>query len=257
MKENLPVWGLSFQEQLFINALFGLVALVAVIYAVHVARQEKTRYPYFLLVGAGLATAWEAFADVYGQCIFPEIDQITWVELIGRKIPLYMGFCYIFYVTAPVLWLIRRLQAGITVAQWWKYYGVAVVLVATFELLPIHLDWWRYYGENQVFVVLGYPAWWWFVNAQAVFVISAMLHLLRRSGVLSENHSFLLIPLVPMLTWCAGGSAAMPVFATLTSTADVRIITAACILSTLLSFMNIWITSRLVIRRADRFAASQ
>lgn len=250
MYTNRPNWDLSLQQQIFVNCLFGLVALSAIAYAVYVARQEKTRYPYFLALGAALLVFYEPFNNVLALCTYPEINQITWIEALGRKIPMYIGFCYVFYFTAPMLWIIRRLEAGVTEAQWWKYYGVGFVLVTTFELIPIHFGWWRYYGEHQALVVLGFPSWWWFVNAQSVFVGATLVYSLRKNGILSEGRSFLLIPILPMALWSAHGSAAVPTFAALNSTTDLRVTTVASLLSMLLALMNMWICGRLVTRSA-------
>lgn len=249
MNSIRPNWGLSFQEQMIPTVIFGLLALLSIAYAVRFARRQKTRYPYFLVLGTALTVVWEPFTNVLGQCTYPEIGQITLIEELGRKIPLYMGFFYMACAIWPVLWIVSRLEAGITESQWWKYYGVGLVLATLGESIPLHFGWWGYYGEQQPLWIPGFPpAWWWFANAQCVLVAAGMVHLLRKCGVLSESRSFLLVPLFPMLIWCTQGSASMPIFATLTSTMDIRLTTAASLLTMLMALMNVWISGRLVTR---------
>lgn len=250
MFTEYPKWALPQQEQIAANVIFGVLALLAIIYAIYVARRDKTVLPYFMVLAAMVTVPWEAMCNVMAHCVYPEVDQMaTWVEVWGRKIPLYMGFCYIFYIVVPVLWLLKRMEQGISQSQWWKYYGIALVLVSTFEFVAVgHFGLWQYYGDNQPLKVLNFPMWWWFVNAQSLFVETSVLYLLRKNGILTEQTSFLVIPLMPMLTWAVHGSAGLPMYITMPTTTSTTAPVIASVMAILLSFMNMWIFGRLVTR---------
>jgi hypothetical protein len=240
-----PNWELSNGHELAANLIFGAVALLALAYCIHVARKERQRYPLFLFVGGALCVFYEPINNVLGHCTYGEIGQVTWLHTLGRKIPSFIGAVYMFYLTAPILWLMGRLRAGVTARQWWRYYSVGVVACTGFELIPIHYGWWKYYGANQGLRVLGFPMWWWFANPMCLFLMAAIFHFLRQR-VITDRLSPLLTVMWPMVFFATHGSAAIPVYTALNSSSDTLVTSAAAAFTIALSLMMMWISGRLV-----------
>ena len=241
-----PNWELSNGHELAANVIFGAIALMALAYAVRLARKERTRYPLYAMLGAGLCVFYEPINNVLGHCTYGEIGQVTGLHVFGRKIPTYINWVYLFYLSTPVLWIMGRIRAGVTARQWWRYYAVGVVLCTLFEPIPIHFDWWQYYGDNQALKIMGLPMWWWFANPMCLFVMAAVFHYLRQH-VISERLSPLLVPLWPMMLVAAHLPAGIPIYTALNSTSSTVVTTLATLLTIGLSFMMVWITGRLVV----------
>ncbi|MGH9009924.1 MAG: hypothetical protein ACRDYF_08790, partial [Acidimicrobiia bacterium] len=185
-----------------------------------------------------------------GLCTYPEIGQVTWIETLGRKIPTYIGAVYFFYFSATVLWLMRRIRAGITARQWCRYYAVAAILCTSFELIPIRLGWWKYYGDHQALRILGFPMWWWFANPMSIFAMATLFHFLRKH-VITERLSPLFVPLYPAALFAMHASAGFPVFTYLNSSTNMTVGVFATLLTIGWSITVIWLTSRLVGRHAE------
>lgn len=251
-----PNWELPAEQQVIAIVLFGIVAALTFAYMVYVARKEGKRYPYFMFLGAALTVYYEPINNVLGLCTYPEINQFTWIEVFHRKIPVYIGFCYMFYFSATVLWVKRRIEAGITGKQWWRYYIVGVVLATSFELIPIHLGWWRYYGDHQALQILGFPMWWWFANPASVMGIAAVVYLLMKGNVITERSAVMLVPLYPIMELTVHGSIAAPVFAALQGTTDISVTTGASVATIIMSLVLMWVFGKVVTRPAAVVAAS-
>jgi hypothetical protein len=238
-----PDWALALTEQTIAGVIFGLAALAALAYMIYVARAERTMWPVYLFLGCGLGVFYEPINNVLGHCTYPEIGQFTWISTFGRDIPVYIGFVYFFYFSASILWISRRIAAGITARQWWTYYAVFTVLVTCFEFVPIHRGWWQYYGDNQALRVLGFPMWWWVLNSFCLFVIATLFHHLR-ARLLTRRTSVLLIPMVPLALFAVHGAAAIPIFTALNSTDNRVITTLASLASMLLALIGMWLAGK-------------
>jgi hypothetical protein len=245
MDVSRPNWELSNGHEIVANVIFGAVALAALVYAIRLARTERKRYPLFAMLGAGLCVFYEPINNVLGHCTYGEVGQVTGLHAFGRKIPTFINWVYLFYLSAPILWLMGRIRAGVTVRQWWRYYAVGVVLCTSFELIPIHYKWWAYYGDNQGLRTLGFPMWWWFANPMCLFVMATVFHALRQR-VISDRLSPMLVPLWPMMFLATHGPVAIPIYTALNSTSSTVVTTFATLLTIGLSLMMMWITGHLV-----------
>ncbi|MGH8875607.1 MAG: hypothetical protein ACRDVM_10215 [Acidimicrobiia bacterium] len=249
-----PNWELSNTHELAANLIFGAVAGLALAFMVYVIRKERQRYPLFMFLGAGLSVFYEPINNVLGLVPYPESGQVTWIETFGRQIPTYIGFVYFFYFSATILWLTRRIRAGVTARQWARYYAVGVVLCTSFELIPIHLGWWKYYGDHQALRVLDFPMWWWFANPMCLFAMATLFHFLRER-VITDRLSPLFVPLYPVALFAMHGSAAIPVYTYLNSSTNQAVGVAATLLTIGWSVTVIWITSRLVAEQGQSVPA--
>jgi hypothetical protein len=243
------VWELPPGDTLAAYVIFTVAFVAALAYMIRVARMERSLWPLYLFLGAGLAVVYEPINNVLGLCAYPEINQPTWISALGRRIPVYIGLVYYVYWSAPVLWLVRRIQAGITAVQWWRWYAGFTVVVTCFELAPLARGWWTYYGAQQPLVVLGFPTWWWIVNSQAIFGLGALVHLLRRHLLTDDRRALLLIPVMPLLLFAVHGGAGIPVFLALNTTTEHVVNDIAGIASIGIALMNMWLFSITVVRR--------
>jgi hypothetical protein len=245
-----PNWELSNTHEITANVIFGVVALLGLAFMIHVMRSERRRYPLFMFLGAGLAVFYEPVNNLLGLCTYPEVGQVTWIETFGRKIPTYIGPVYFFYFSATVLWLMRRIRAGITARQWFQYYAIGATLCTSFELIPIHFGWWKYYGDHQVLRVGGFPMWWWFVNPMCIFAMAALFHFLHER-VITDRISPLFVPLYPAALFATHASAALPIFTYLNSSTNQAVGVLATLLTIGWSVTVIWITSRVVAHQSE------
>ena len=245
-----PRWELPPGDMVAAYVIFGAVTLAAIVYLLRVARSERSLWPLYLFLGAGLAVVYEPINNVLGLCTYPEINQPTWITAMGRRIPVYIGLVYCVYWSAPVTWLVLRIRAGMTTAQWWRTYAGFTVAVTCFELIPLARGWWTYYGAQQPLVVLGFPTWWWVVNGQAIFGLAALVHQLRRHLLADDRRGLLLIPVLPLLLFAVHGGSGIPVFLALNSTTDHTVNNLAGIASMAIGLMNMWLFGRMSVGTA-------
>jgi hypothetical protein len=204
-----PIWSISSGHQLFVELLFGGVALATLIYCATVARRTRHPWPLFLFGGAALTVTYEPFNNLLGHCAYPIVHQHMAIDFVGQRIPWYIVFVYAFYFGAPITWMMTRYEAGITKRQLVSYYAIAVVICAAFEPYFTHHGYWKYTGY-QPLSWTGLPMWWWFVNPMCLFAIAAILHLLKRHVLKGAWESAVFILACPLGCFATHGSAAVP-----------------------------------------------
>jgi hypothetical protein len=235
-----PHWTLSPGTDIAINAVFFAGALLALGYAIHVARTEKKRWPIYLFLAGGVCIFYEVIGDLLGEATYGERHIPYIYHLWGRYIPVYDVGVYFFYFGIVAVFFMRMMERGLRRAEWWKLFAGHVVFCALFEQIPIHIGMWRYWGDNQPFSVFGFPAWWWFANSNMILNATAATYLLRRH-LITDRQTWLLLIAYPMAVVGTHASAALPVALALNSTHN-RIITNVCALLTIgLSVLYTWI----------------
>jgi hypothetical protein len=254
---HYPMYGVPPHDRMMTVAC-GVSVLFALFYASVVARREKSPWPYFVVLGAGLSVIYEPIGDLLGHVAYAEQGQITWIETFGRRIPMLIGFVYFFYFSVPVIWLNTRLEKGLSFSRWCSWYAITTVLTGLFEAPFLNVGTWVYYGDNQPLKFLGYPFWWGFANGSMLFVLAAAVRLLRRS-LLTGRSSFWLTPLYPSILASAHMGPSMLVVSAINSTESLTIVNLAAAASSLLYVLNTLVLGRLVTHRAaaaERHAAS-
>ncbi|MDB5968390.1 MAG: putative rane protein [Hydrocarboniphaga sp.] len=232
--------------QLIITVFFAVLAVLSLINALRTARAQRSMFPIALFIGCGLAVTYEPLNNFLGQCVYPQQGQWTWIEAIDRKMPTFLGLIYLFYFCGSILYIMRRIAEGVTAAQWWRMYGIGVVFVTVFELVPLHYQLWEYYGDNQPLnFLMGFPAWWWFANPFCLFAMAVLFHFLRRT-VLQERMSLLFIPLTPLALMATHGPVALPVFIALNASQSTVVTNIAALVSIGMSLLLMWTLGRLV-----------
>lgn len=208
-----PNWEMDLTQQIIANAVFGILTLLCIYHARSVAREMGSKIPYWVVLGSALTTPHEVISNVLGHAAYPEINQITAFSLLGRSFPTYLVFDYTFYFGFAINALLLLLHRGsLTFRKWMTFFAISIVFAACYDPIFVHLGWWGYYGPAQYPSVLGFPTWWWFDNAQIMFIISAIIHLLRP---MIGSRAWLATPLVPLGCLMAHGTAALPYYAAL------------------------------------------
>ena len=250
-----PVFSIGSTEQLVIELVFGAAALAALAYCAVVARRERKIWPLCVFGGAMLALPYEAVCDLFGNVAYPLQGQHTVLDVLGQPLPFYVWFIYCFYLSAPVVWLMKRFEAGITGRQLAKYFAIGVALAACFEPLITAEKWWFYFGY-QPLKFTGMPMWWWFVNPTCVFGIAAVLYLVRKYALRRDMESLIFVPLVGLALFAIHGSAGFPQYLTINQSSH-----ALAILGTFgsiaVTIAYIWLIGRVVTVREPAAATAE
>jgi hypothetical protein len=247
---DYPVFSISSGAQTASELLFGGAALLALLYCVRVARRRRELWPLCVFGGSALLVTYEPFNNLLAHCAYPTPGQHTAVSYLGQHVPVSTWFIYMFYFSVAVPFLMQRLEAGVTMRQFGRYYAFGVLFCAAFEPLfaNVHLGvrWWYYYGDNQALNFTGLPMFWWFANAMVVMATAVIFHLLRRHVLTSDRQSLLFVPLAPLILFGVHGSAGIPVFIATTSTSGKTWTTLATLGAIAISGMYVWLMAKAV-----------
>ena len=190
--------------QLFFIIFNAAILIAAIVFVVSELRRRKDAVPLFIFIGAGLAIFYEPLGDMLVSALYPHQHQIVWINTFGRKIPLFIGLLYFWYMSVPTLIFLRALEKGLTTRLVWTMYATTIAIATAYELLGVNLGAWLYYGEH-AFQVFGVPLWAAFTYGGFCFVLCAGTDILLK--VLDRSQQWLLIPALPLLL--AGGHCAL------------------------------------------------
>jgi len=242
---NFPAWSIPQEQQVGILAVACTLAVASLIYALWFSSHERSKYPIFIFLGAGLSVLYEPMGDVFTKVAYPPLEQISLFTSFGRPTPLWLLPNYFFFFCVPVLLFIQFVLQKFTIKRMWVAYGALVLFVGLFEQPGIVGDYWRYYGEVEAFSLNTYPVWVAFVNAHSIAMIATGVYLLRKH-VLPERMSFLFIVLVPVLFVGNHIAPALPIVSALYTTTNLLLVNLAAILTISICVINVWIASTLV-----------
>jgi hypothetical protein len=253
-----PIYGLSEGSQLAAELVFGVGALLALVYCVHLARKDRKIWPLMVWVSGAPMTLWEPMQNIVTHVSYPEIGQHTAFEIYDLKMPVYLVLLYMTYFGLLVPWLMKRIEAGVTVRWLMKAYFGVVVFAAAFEPIPVHvMDWYRYYGDNQPLQFFEIPIWWFFVNAMAVVGIAVIFALIRKHVLTADWQSVVFVP--GALLVCGGlhHSAGIPVYTAIGSGWSSAVTIPMSLLSCGLAVVWVYLLARLVATGATETATSR
>ena len=198
--------------------VLGAGALVAVGLSVWIARRERTPVPVLVLLGALLCVAYEPIGDMMVLAYYPERGQVTWVELFGREIPVFIGLMYLCYIGPFLLGFEALRRRGFTTRIWWSLWAGTAAAIVVIEIAVMSIDAaWLYYGPQRT-VVADLPVWTPITYVSFLFTIAAGVHLLATR--LPARDRWLIVPAVPALLAGAHVITALPGAAALYSTDD-------------------------------------
>ena len=228
----LPDWVLQPNYELWVTVIFGALALMTLFKAIYDARKTQSWFPIALFIGAGLAVIYEPINDVLGHCFYSEHGMnYVWLTSMGRRIPVYIGFCFFFYFYTRIWLCMDMLAKGVSAMQWMRTYLVTVFVAQLFEYIPISMSIWGYYGDNQPLQFGSFPPLWWgFINGSCLISIAAAMHLLRTYVLRGPARTWIGLS-VPIFTMMFHGGPAIPVTFTLNATMDVTATTIASLIT--------------------------
>jgi hypothetical protein len=198
--------------------VLGVGAAVAVAAAVRTARRRSTPVPVLVLLGSLLCVAYEPIGDLMVLAYYPEDGQVSWVNLFGRGIPLFIGLMYLCYIGPFVLLFDHLRRRGFTTRTWWSLWGGVALAIIGIEIAVMRIGAaWVYYGPQRT-VVADLPLWTPVTYVSFLFAIAAGVHALDR--FLRPGDRWLIVPAVPALLAGAHVSTSLPAAAALYSTAE-------------------------------------
>ncbi|MCZ4586324.1 MULTISPECIES: hypothetical protein [Rhodococcus] len=213
MTFDRPIYGLSPGSQLAAEVVFGLGALLALVYCAWLARKEGKIWPLMVWISGAVMTLWEPMQNIVTHVSYPEIGQHTAFEIYDLKMPVYLVLLYVTYFGITVPWLMKKIEEGVTVKWLMKMYFGLVMFAAAFEPIPVHvMDWYRYYGENQPLKFFGIPIWWFFVNAMVIIGVAMIFAVVRKYVLTADWQSVVFIPAGLLVCGGLHHSAGIPVY---------------------------------------------
>jgi hypothetical protein len=261
MHDPYPVFGIGETESIVRYLLFGGLALAALIYCVAIARREGKLWPVYVFGGSALLVIYEPFNNLLAQCAYPTTGAgandaiLTW---FGQHVPWATWLIYMFYFSFAVPMLIKRLEAGMTVRQFFGFWGVVALICAAFEPLFAHpsgLRWWYYYGPHQALAFTGMPMFWVVANSMVVVAMGVIFYLLKKYVLTRDIQTIAFVPLAPLILFGVHGSAGIPVFVAISEGVGDFWSLMATFGSFAISFLYLWLMSRAVcVDKVDRSA---
>lgn len=200
------------------NLLIGLSCLVFVLslwFVVCETRRRRDWVPVFAFIGGGIAILYEPLGDILASVLYPVHGQVPWIDLFGRKIPLFIGVLYFWYMSVPAIWFIRAVEHGLTRAALWRLYLMTAAVAIAIELFGVNMDAWIYYGPHP-YMVFGVPLWC--PMTYSAFLVSISIGLQLMSTQLDRRHHWLIMLGLPMFMSGGHCAASLPTAAAMFST---------------------------------------
>ena len=216
-----PIYALDDGVKFYTHIIFGVLAGCSAIYCVRHAIKNRSMLPIYFLLGAVLCSFYEAWADVLGQAIYPEIGVPVWYEMLGRKIPLYVLLIYLFYFPPAFIALRDQFNSGLSYSGWVITCVITFVSATIFEIPALHFMVWTYYG-NYPLTIYEFPPVWAFLNGGSVLCGAVILTLLIRR-MRPPQYPWVIL-LVPIVFFGLHFAAAMPIYSALNSTTNPTVI---------------------------------
>jgi hypothetical protein len=229
-------------QVMFTYAGYGF-CVVTLLVVISYSQRRRALLPLALLAGGGTLVLSEPIVDVLGKCWFPEVQQWSAFNALGRSIPQFLVTSYIWYVGGLGVYVFVRLKRGASIREIWLTYLVISLMDFFLEYPVNHMGMQVYYGR-QPFVLLEMPMWFPVVNAlmpilsgAAAFALES--HLTGAKGLLG-----VVIP--PIAGGAANGGCAWPVWVALNSDVGRGVTCIAALLSLGLACSVIWCVTILV-----------
>ncbi|MEQ8515056.1 MAG: hypothetical protein RIC38_05570 [Chromatocurvus sp.] len=224
--------------QLILTVICFLVWILAAWFVRSECRRRGDRLPLYAFIGAGLVIIYEPLGDVLANVLYPVNGQWTWIDLMGRPIPVFIGLLYFWYMSVPGLYFLKRQEEGLTKRELWMLYARSLALATAIELYGVNVDSWIYYGDH-AYRVFGVPLWCPITYSGFLVSISAGLYLMATR--LPRSHQWLVIFGLP--AFMAGGHmvCALPASAALLTTNNPIWIWTGATASIGLSFLSLYV----------------
>lgn len=247
LNEIAEDYAISAGSQLTAELVFGTGAVLALVYCAYLARKERKIWPLMVWLGGGVMTLWEPMQNIVTNVVYPADGQHTAFVIYDLKMPVYLVLLYMTYFGLTVPWIMRKIEAGVTVGWLMKVYFAMVAFAAAFEPVPVHLmGWYHYHGDNQPLEFFGIPIWWFFVNAMVIVGLSIIFAAVRKHVLTADWQSVVFVP--ASLLVCGGlhHSAGIPVYTAIGSGWSIAVTIPMSLISCGLAVLWVYLLARLV-----------
>jgi hypothetical protein len=258
LDEIAEQYAISAGSQLAAELAFGVGALLALVYCVHLARKERKIWPLMVWLSGAPMTLWEPMQNIVTNVVYPADGQHTAFEIYDLKMPVYLVLLYVTYFGLTVPWIMRRIEAGVTVGWLMKVYFAMVAFAAAFEPVPVHvMDWYTYYGDNQPLEFFGIPIWWFFVNAMVIVGLAIIFAALRKHVLTADWQSVAFVPAALLVCGGLHHSAGIPAYTAIGSGWSSAVTIPMSLVSCGLAVVWVYLLARLVATGATETATSR
>ena len=240
-----PVLEKTAFEQHILLLIMSVLALATIWYAVKLSKRERTLLPVYILIGAALACFYEPLGDFLAHVTYAESNQVNYIASYGFLVPLWVLPTYILFFGYPTLFLMEKIEKGVTLQWWMVVFVVSVIGSWIFEIPMIALEFQSYYGDNAPFKLLGYPIWMGFVNAATMSIVATAAFFLKHSWVGTKFPSSYIV-LIPLLVAGANVGSGLPASFALNSSNHSGLVNVMACMAMLLSLIYAWICANLV-----------
>jgi hypothetical protein len=227
--------------QLITTTIYGVGAVVFVIYAIYLANRYRSMLPILFICGALLTIYLEPFVDVMGNALHPQIGQLNLLTTNGHPVPWAVLIGYVWYFAGALLICYKKIEdRSITPTFLWIIYAAVVIGAAIVEQIPLYYGVWIYYGY-QPHKIGFMPMWWVFANTAAVLVPFIIIY--KIFPLLKGWKQLFVLGLMPSAAFMGHTAAGWPMYNALgtnTETFPHIIIQFASICAMALSILTVW-----------------
>lgn len=247
LNEIAEDYAISAGSQLTAELVFGTGAVLALVYCAYLARKERKIWPLMVWLSGGVMTLWEPMQNIVTNVVYPADGQHTAFVIYDLKMPVYLVLLYMTYFGLTVPWIMRRIEAGVTVGWLLKVYLAMVAFAAAFEPVPVHImGWYHYHGDNQPLEFFGIPIWWFFVNAMVIVGLSIIFAAVRKHVLTADWQSVVFVPAALLVCGGLHHSAGIPVYTAIGSGWGIAITIPMSLISCGLAVVWVYLLARLV-----------
>jgi len=186
------------------------------------AYKNKSLVPIWIFVGGGIAYIMEPFMGVMGLVWYPPDGMSYIFESVGRRVPWFGFFAYLWFLGGMSYFVYERLKKGMTTRQLWILYAILVVVEILLEVPGLNMGdsqarVYAYYG-NQPFLFMRFPLWFPFLNGGAPILAGALVF--RMLPFIKPILRPIILYAVPLANSVIMVGAGLPVEFTLNANAD-------------------------------------
>jgi hypothetical protein len=173
----------------------SIVAVGFYVFAVRMARRERSPWPVIVMLGSALCMLLEPVYDANFHVWFYDRGEIWGLySAYGMTQPIWVPITYLWVYGGLALLVCRHLIRGGSRRDMGRLIVVVFTVFSLFELIGINLDTYEYYGPHP-FRVMGFPLWLSVMNTTVS--ITAGVAVYRLLPVVRGAERWLLLVVVP------------------------------------------------------------
>lgn len=234
-----PVRPALFPAYTLFTVLSALMLAVFVGYAIKRSFTAHDGVPFMFVIGGAIASLFEPLLDVNGGVWYPETGGISFLTLLGVRLPVFVLTSYTWIIGGQAYLCWRAFDQRWPLERMLRLIAFVAVTDVMTEFIGVGMGAYGYYG-NQPFQVLGFPLWYPLVNTVAPLFGGATFYLLR--PYLRGPRSVL--GLLMVVIGISGGYSVCgwPLWTGLRSDAPMPVMYLLCIPTAVLTFVAVLLT---------------